>query len=313
MACVVASRVDAHESKFRHYHGGTSMAPDWESFAVIVYPDIPYATAPNTDPILLSLDVHTADPPPTNAPVIVYVHGGGGVRGDKAFAKDISNKPPYFTRKEGYLFVSVNYRLGEAGRYPNQPQDVANAVAWVHTNIAQFGGDPNRIVLAGHSSGGGIVARVATIDRFLKNAGTDLNVLKGAITLEGNGSDATAGTDTPQGKERAVALYGPNRSDWEAASPAHSVGKGKYVPPFLIFHIGTPANRLGTIGGTQADSLMLAEAMRSGGHRAEVVELIGKDHNQASTDLGILGDPLTIAVHRFLASLDGSVRQSAAK
>jgi acetyl esterase/lipase len=288
------------------------MAPDWASFAVIVYPDIPYATAPNTDPTLLSLDIHTADPPPANAPVIVYVHGGGGVRGDKSFAQDISHKPPYLTRKEGYIFVSVNYRLGDAGRYPTQPQDVANAVAWVHKNIAQYGGDPNRIVLMGHSSGGGIVTRVATLDRFLKAAGEDLTVLKGAITLEGNGADATAGTDTEQGKQRAIAQYGPNRSDWEAASPSFNVGKGKYIPPFLIFHIGTAQTRLGTIGGTETDANKFADALRAGGHRVEVMHLAGQDHNQTTADLGILGAPQTDAVHKFLGSLEGAPKPAAA-
>ena len=118
-ACLVAWSASAHDSKLRHFHGGASMPPDWESFAVIDYPDIVYSTAPNADPILNSLDVHTSDPPPTNAPVMIFVHGGGGVRGDKAFSKDLNAKPAYFTRREGYIFVSVNYRLGDAGRYPN--------------------------------------------------------------------------------------------------------------------------------------------------------------------------------------------------
>src|SRR4051812_7346263 len=50
----------AHDAKQYHVHGGASLAPDFESFAIVWYPDIPYATAPNTDPHLLSLDIHMA-------------------------------------------------------------------------------------------------------------------------------------------------------------------------------------------------------------------------------------------------------------
>jgi acetyl esterase/lipase len=287
------------------------MPPDHESIAMVWYPDIPYATAPNVDPSLLSLDVHLldADAPGSgaqtalkNAPVMMYVHGGGGQRGDKAFSKDLAVKPVYFTKREGFVFVSVNYRLGAAGAYPVAQQDVANAVAWVYKNIAQFGGDPNQIFLSGHSSGANLVARVATVDRFLKNAGLDLSVLKGVITMDGGGYDEVSGA-SEQAQKRLAATYGPNRSDWEAASPVHNVPKGKYVPPFLLFHIGTPQTRTGTQGGSQTDALAMAAALRSGGHAVDVVELVGKDHNQTSSDLGVYEDPETIVVHRFLAGI----------
>ena len=304
----------AHDAKLRHIHAGTTMPPDHESIAMVWYPDIPYATAPNTDPNLLSLDIHLldADAPGSgvqtalkNAPVMIYVHGGGGVRGDKAFSKDLALKPVYFAKREGFVFVSVNYRLGAAGAYPIAQQDVANAVAWVHNNIAQFGGDPNQIFLSGHSSGANLVARVATIEKFMKNAGKDLSVIKGAITMDGGGFDGLAGSETDAGKKRLAATYGPNRSDWEAASPIHNVGKSKYIPPFLLLHIGTPQTRTGTQGGSETDALAMAGALRAGSHHVEVVELIGKDHNQTSSDIGLHGDAETIAVHRFLAGTPG--------
>jgi acetyl esterase/lipase len=303
----------AHQAARYHVHGGASLPPDFESFAVVWYPDIPYATAPDTDPHLLSLDIHLADanPPagdkqaaPANAPVVVYVHGGGGVRGDKAFSRDLGSKPVYFIKREGYIFVSVNYRLGDAGRYPVAQQDVADAVAWVHSHIAEYGGDPNRIVLLGHSSGSGLAARVATIDRFLAKAGKDRTIIKGVITLDGGNFDGLAGSDTDQGRQRMAATYGPNRSDWEAASPLHNVGKNRYVPPFLIAHIGNATSRTGSLGGVEADAVAMAAALKTGGHEVRLVEFVGKDHNQTTADLGLPGDPTTAAVHRFLSTLD---------
>src|SRR5262245_14815053 len=305
--------VSAHDAKTYHVHGGASLAPDFESFAVVWYPDVPYATAPNTDPHLLSLDIHLPDanppagdkqPAPVNAPVIGYIHGGGGVRGDKAFSRDLGTKPAYFIKREGSIFVSVNYRLGDAGRYPVGQQDVANAVAWVHSHIAEYGGDPNRIYLLAHSSGAGLAARLATIDKFLKNAGTDRSIIKAVMLLDGGSFDGLAGSETEQGKQRLTATYGPNRSDWEAVSPLHNVGKDRYVPPMMIAHIGTAQTRTGTLGGSELDAVAMANALKANGHAVQLVALIGKDHNQTTADRGLPGDPTTVAVHSFLASID---------
>jgi acetyl esterase/lipase len=312
-AAVLGAAVSAHDAKVRHAHGGSSLPPDYESFGVVWFQDIPYASAPNTDPALLSLDIHALGQSPlpnepqapANAPVLVYVHGGGGIRGDKSFSADLALKPAYFLRREGYVFVSVNYRLGDAGRYPVAAQDVANAVAWVHSNIAQYGGNPDRIVLAGHSSGGGLVAAVATIDRFLKTAGKDRTIIDGAITMDSGGFDLLAGSETDAVKQRLMKTYGPTRTDWEAASPVHNVRKGVYAPPFLIMHIGNATTRTGRLGGAKGEAEALANALKSAGHRAELVELLGKDHNEATAHLGVPNDPTTRAVRDFLASIGG--------
>jgi acetyl esterase/lipase len=275
------------------------------------HPDIPYDSVAGVEPSLLSLDIYQIGFSPlsnepkalTNAPVLIYVHGGGGIRGDKAISSDLGIKPAYFLRREGFLFVSVNYRLNEAGRYPVAPQDVANAVAWVNDHIAEYGGDPNRLVLMGHSFGGLVAARVATIDRFLQNAGKNRSIIKGVITVDAGGLDGLTGADTDQGRKRLIGQYGPNRSDWEAASPVHSVGKGKPTPAFLLMHVGNAQTRTGHLGGTENDAVAMAEALRAGGHSGQLVELLGKDHNQAGSDIGLVDDPATRAVQRFLSSI----------
>jgi acetyl esterase/lipase len=106
-------------------------------------------------------------------------------------------------------------------------------------------------------------------------------------------------------QQRLMKTYGPTRADWEAASPIHNVAKGRYVPPFLLMHIGSATTRTGRLGGTRSDAEALAGALRAGGHRVELAELAGKDHNEATAHLGLLNDPTTRAVHEFLASLTG--------
>ncbi|MDX9975652.1 MAG: alpha/beta hydrolase, partial [FCB group bacterium] len=132
------------------------------------YRDIPYADVSGVAANLLSLDIYTLSPKPeAPAPVLIWVHGGGWSIGDKSYHMEY--KPALFTG-EGYCLVSINYRLSprpfsdDPGRikYPVHEQDVASAIAWVQEHIAQYGGDPSRIALLGHSAGAHLVSIVST-------------------------------------------------------------------------------------------------------------------------------------------------------
>jgi acetyl esterase/lipase len=104
------------------------------------------------------LDVHTADTGlgggAAGAPVLVFVHGGGFVGGDKV----VPGTPQYdhigaWAVRNGWVGVTITYRLAPGHTWPSGAQDVAAAVQWVRDNIAAYGGDPARIVVAGHSAG----------------------------------------------------------------------------------------------------------------------------------------------------------------
>lgn len=111
---------------------------------------------------------------------MIFVHGGGWRRGDKSA---VVRKAAFFTG-DGWLFVSVNYRLVPEGRHPTNVQDVANALAWVHNHSAEVGGDPDAICLMGHSAGAHLASLVATDERYLENAGHSLGILNGVIALD---------------------------------------------------------------------------------------------------------------------------------
>lgn len=88
------------------------------------------------------------------APVLVFVHGGGFVMGDKRS----ENLPFYdnvgdFAARSGMVGVTITYRLAPAHPWPSGPEDLARVVTWLHENIAEYGGDPLRIVLMGQSAG----------------------------------------------------------------------------------------------------------------------------------------------------------------
>jgi acetyl esterase/lipase len=104
------------------------------------------------------LDVHTAGTELSGegagAPVLLFVHGGGFTGGDK----HVPGSPMYdhvgaWAVRNGWVGVTITYRLAPEHTWPSGAQDVAAAAAWVRDNIASYGGDPARIVVAGHSAG----------------------------------------------------------------------------------------------------------------------------------------------------------------
>ena len=109
------------------------------------------------------LDVY-APPKAKNLPVVFWIHGGGWQGGDKA---DVQLKPQVFADK-GFVFVSTNYRLLPDVDMGTIVRDVATAIRWVHDHIAEYGGDPDRLLVMGHSAGARLAALICTDDRYLK-------------------------------------------------------------------------------------------------------------------------------------------------
>ena len=126
------------------------------------------------------LDVHTSGNE-SGAPVLVFVHGGGFVGGDK----HVPGTPMYdhigaWAVRNGWVGVTITYRLAPEFTWPSGAQDVAAAVQWVRDNIASYGGDPAQIVVAGHSAG-----TVHVASYLVGQGGGSLDGVKGAGLLSG--------------------------------------------------------------------------------------------------------------------------------
>ena len=291
----LASSAFADPRDRSHVHvGGALSHPPFTFTLQTWYRDIVYDSSADDDQFT-SLDVYTAMGPQTNAPVMVFVHGGGYRVGDKASSKDLDPKPEYFVSKLGYIFVSVNYRLLPEGQYPTNVQDVANALAWVSDNIAEFGGNPEQIFLMGHSAGAGLVAHVATDETFLKKAGKDLGLLKGVIANEGG-----YGVDTDEGNaQRNESLFG---SDWREKVAAAHVAPDKHIPPFLLIYVASGET---PVPGTNEQALGFAGKLRKAGVHADLLPLDHVEHFGANERIGESGDITTVSVEHFLDSLTG--------
>ena len=122
--------------------------------------DIPYIENGHERQVL---DIH-APPNARNLPVVFWIHGGGWQAGDKG---DVKLKPQWFMDK-GFVFVSTNYRLLPGVDMGTLIRDVAKSFAWVQKHIAEYGGDPRRVLVGGHSAGAQLAAILCTDDRYLK-------------------------------------------------------------------------------------------------------------------------------------------------
>ncbi len=96
-------------------------------------------------------------------PVFVFVHGGGFMRGDKKMpGSPYNDNVPLWAARHGMVGVNITYRYAPEIQWPEGSRDVGDAIAWVRANIAQHGGDPDRIILAGTSAGGTHAASYVT-------------------------------------------------------------------------------------------------------------------------------------------------------
>jgi acetyl esterase/lipase len=96
--------------------------------------------------------------PPSGAPVMVYIHGGAWVIGEK---REQGKPMLYELVARGWVCVAINYRLSPKGTWPDHIVDCKRAVAWVREHIAEYGGDPSFVAVSGGSAGGHLCALLA--------------------------------------------------------------------------------------------------------------------------------------------------------
>lgn len=94
-------------------------------------------------------------------PIVVFVHGGAFVRGDKSGDVGLYDNLLFWFARQGFVGVNVEYRLAPQTQFPGAVDDVAAAMQWVRAHAADHGGDPSRVLLIGHSAGGTHVASYA--------------------------------------------------------------------------------------------------------------------------------------------------------
>ena len=226
----------------------------------------------------------------SNAPVLLFLHGGGFREGDRKQYGYVAE--PF--AKQGILTVVASYRLTTGGfKYPDQPDDAKALVTWIHKNIAKYGGNPNAIYVSGHSAGAILTADIGVDLAWMDTAKVPRSALRGIVPISGSydlrNSTRKEYLPTPQAEEQASALLHVN-------APA----------PVALVVYGSKEDRL------KDPSAALAKAIEAKGSQARTLQLEGKDHAGAVWELSDANSPLTQAMLTMIKA-SGSNKASSAR
>jgi len=256
--------------------------------------DIPYVE--RADP-RQKVDIYSPEGA-KNLPVIFWIHGGGWQTGDRT---NIQVKPQAFVDR-GFVFVSTGYRLLPDVDMVTIFRDVARSVRWVHDHIAEHGGDPNRILVMGHSAGAQLAALISIDDRYVKAEGLSLAIIKGCVPVDGDTYDVPAIIETAETRLRVHGMpppkwghrlkFGNDPALHRDYSAVTHVAKGKGIPPFLILHVADHPD-------TSAQAQRLEAVLKDAGVPTKRFAAKETNHSKLNENLGLPDDPPTTALFEF--------------
>jgi acetyl esterase/lipase len=259
-------------------------------------------------------------------PVVIWVHGGGWRRGDKS--NGIADKARLFNDL-GYILVSVNYRLSpdnsgksSSGPYdparvraPDHVADLAEAIGWLSRKVASYGGDPDRLILAGHSAGAHLVSLAGTSPAWVKGRGVSPKQIVGVVELDTETFDVASQADAsnPFNPDDRLAMiwnaFGTPEEEaleprWGASSPMTYADPAD--PPFLLVTESAKPLRMAvtrefaTALGQDPDSTVIGVPL---------------GHGEINSMLGSPDDPTveTAAVSRFVQDSVAAARPAGVK
>ncbi len=185
---------------------------------VTVTRDIAYGADP-----LQKLDVLAPTAGAKGRPVLLFIHGGGFTRGDKAQTDNMV----LWGVNNGMVGVDINYRLAPKDPWPAGAQDLASAIAWTKANIASYGGDPDHIIIWGHSAGAN---HVADYVQHTELHGPEAASVKGAIILSAFYPEAVSGPNPYYGADPSVQTTAASVGRLTKASIPLFVANAEYDP-----------------------------------------------------------------------------------
>ena len=288
-----AEKADA--AMFAFFDTELKNAPTGGLTQVRVQRDIPYTNS--ADP-RQKLDIYAPESG-TKLPVVFWIHGGGWETGDRT---SIQLKPKAFVEK-GFVFVSTGYRLLPKVEMIDIFRDIAKSVHWVHDHIGQYGGDPDRILVMGHSAGAQLAALISIDDRYLKAEGLSLGIIKGCVPVDGDTYDVPAIIETAEDRVRAHGMpmprwghrlkFGNDPAKHRDYSAINHIAKGKGIPPFLILHVAEHPD-------TSAQAQRLEAVLKDAGVTTKRFAARQTDHSKLNESLGLPDDPPNKALFEFV-------------
>lgn len=240
--------------------------------------DISYREGPEEEAAKHKLDIYLPNGN-SNAPVFFFIHGGAWKTGDRSQYPALGNR----YAREGCVTVVPSYRLVPKYPHPAQIEDVAAAFAWTVRHIAEYGGDTNRIYVAGHSAGGHLAALLTLDERYLAAHQLSPKPIRGVLTLSGVYNLGAEGQDSVFGKDPAARL---------AAAPLSYVRPA--APPFLVTYCQWD------YFGLPAQAREFHRALRQAGVSAELVYIPRESHISEMINVTSENDPTVAASVKFM-------------
>lgn len=194
----------------------------------------------------------------TNFSTLVWFHGGAMKAGN--------NTIPAGLLEKGIAVASVNYRLQPKAKCPDYIDDAAAAVSWAFTNIAAYGGSPDRIFVSGHSAGGYLASMIGLDKQWLAKYGADADKIAGLIPLSGQAITHLA-IRKERGIDQAKAVVDEFAPLYHARSNA---------PPLLLI---TGDRNLETLGRYEENAYMMRMMLVNGHTNTTLYEIQGYPHN----------------------------------
>jgi len=227
------------------------------------------------------LDIYLPKVLPSGAPVFIFIHGGGFREGDKAHYGAVVK--PLIDR--GIVTVVTSYRLTGSGfHYPDQPDDIRTAIAWVYEHIAEYGGDPNGLYVGGHSAGAILSAEVGANRDWMEAAGIPYAALKGIAPISGPYDLRDRGRPGEQ------SAYAPTQELRERASP--------------ILHVNNPSPKavvaVGALEAYAKGTEAFVAKLRENGTAVNYLVLEDMDHDDTALTLTSGESALTKAVLQMI-------------
>jgi acetyl esterase/lipase len=216
--------------------------------------DVAYGEGPRR-----TLDVYAPAEAAGPLPVMVFIYGGSWRSGDKDDYEFLGNA----LASRGFVTVVPDYRLVPEVRFPGFVEDCAAALRWVSDHVAEHGGDPRRIVLAGHSAGAYNAIMLALAGDYLRSAGVESGAVRGAIGLAGPYDFL------PFDVEATRNAFG-QAPDAQLTQPVH-FARGDAPPLLLLWGADDD-----TVGPRNLESL--ARVQRAAGGRVETKVYENVDH-----------------------------------
>lgn len=223
----------------------------------------------------------------SNAPVVLFIHGGSWSSGDKSDHAFVGDS----LARAGYVTGVMNYRLAPQNRYPTYVQDAALALKWLRDNAAKYGGNAQNVFVMGHSAGGFNAVELVVNERWLREVNVPVSSIRGVIGVAGPYSydfrqfpsrnafpegglpddimpDRHVRRDAPPHLLLVAAndttVYPQNAINMEAALKKAGAKVERKVLPRLnhVTIIGAVARNLIFLGGTRAEVIQFIEANR---------------------------------------------------